>query len=76
MMVISDNTDVFGLLSHYCHKVDIKVYITTETPIKDRATIDISNTVEKYADIIGKIFPIHDLTGCDTVGCCYKVWGK
>jgi hypothetical protein len=38
-----------------------------ESPIKDRTNINMSKTVEKYADIIGELFPIHDLTGCDTV---------
>jgi hypothetical protein len=37
------------------------------------ATIDISDIVEKYANIIGKILPVHALTGCDTVACCYGV---
>jgi hypothetical protein len=44
-----------------------------ELTIKDRATIDIIKTVEKHTDIIGEILPVHDLTGCDTVACCYVV---
>jgi hypothetical protein len=37
-----------------------------ESLIKDRATIDISKSVEKHADI-REIVPLHALTGCDTV---------
>jgi 5'-3' exonuclease len=69
--VISDDTDVFVPLLHNCHKVDIKNCITMKSPIKDRATINISKTVEKHADIIGEILPVHARTGCDTVVCCY-----
>jgi hypothetical protein len=71
--VISNDTDVFVLLLHYCHKVGIKHCITMESPIKDRATIDISKTVEKHTDIIGEILPVYALTGCHTVACCYGV---
>jgi hypothetical protein len=44
-----------------------------ESQIKDRSTIDIIKTVGKHADIIGEILPVHALTGCDTVACCYGV---
>jgi hypothetical protein len=44
-----------------------------ESPIKDRATINISKTVEKHATIIGEILPVHALAECDTVACCYNV---
>jgi hypothetical protein len=36
-----------------------------------KLSVDIGKTMEKYADIIKEILPVHALTRCDTVACSY-----
>jgi hypothetical protein len=70
LTVISDRTDVFVLLLHFHHEVD-KNCTMTESPTKGKISTDIGITMKKHADIITEIFPVYDLSGCDTVACCY-----
>ncbi|KAG0723713.1 hypothetical protein GWK47_042084 [Chionoecetes opilio] len=71
--VLSDDTDVFVLLLHYYLEDGLKFMVSMESPIKDRAIVDIGKTVEKHIDIIPEILAAHALSGCDTVACCFGI---
>ena len=72
-LVIADDTDVFVLLLHFCHRGDISSHVMMVSPIQDRAMIDINATVEKHCSIIPDLLAAHGLTGCDTVAQCHGI---
>jgi hypothetical protein len=37
----------------------------------NKLSVDIGKTMEKHADIITEILPVHARMGCNTVACCY-----
>ena len=65
--VISDDTDVFVLLLHYCWKLDLTTTLTMEATSGDRKLIDICKTTEQHRDIVPNLLAAHALSGCDTV---------
>ena len=54
-VVISDDTDVFVLLLHYCKTGNLKNRVIMESPIKARTAIDIGLTVGKQASIVPEV---------------------
>jgi hypothetical protein len=64
---------VFVLLLHFYLEDDLRMSVTMESPIKDRAMVDIGKTVDKHREIIPEILPAHALSGCDTVACCFGI---
>ncbi len=71
--VLSDDTDVFVLLLYFYLKAGLQILVTMESPIRDRAIVDIGKTVERHRDIVPEILPAHALSGCDTVACCFGI---
>ena len=71
-LVIADDTDVFVLLLHFCHRGDISSHVMMVCPIQDRAMIDINATVEKHCSI-PDLLAAHGLMGCDTVAQCHGI---
>ena len=65
--VFVEDTDVFVLLAHFFHILDIKGSLLM-IPFSSSATVtDIGETVVKHASIIPHLLSLHALTGCDTV---------
>ena len=65
--IVSDDTDVFALASHFFPKERYDVIVLME-PNKARRTVtDIGATVQKYVLIIDALLVAHVLSGCDTV---------
>ena len=71
--ILSDDTDVFVLLLFYYLQENLDLFVTMESPIKERSVIDIGKTVTKFKDIIPDILPAHALTGCDTVASYHGI---
>ena len=71
--VVADDTDVFVLLLHHYQEQGLTTQMIMESPIKERAVIDIPATVEKFSDIIPSMLAAHALTGCDTVGAYFGI---
>ena len=71
--VLSDDTDVFVLLLYHYLEQNLKLPVIMESPIKDRKTVDIRETVRKNRDIIPDLISAHAISGCDTVACCYGI---
>ena len=71
--VISDDTDVFVLLLHHYQKAGLDIPITMDSPIKDRASVDIQKTVASNKNILKDLPQAHALTGCDTVATCHGI---
>lgn len=71
--VLADDTDVFILLLHHYQQQALTTKMVMESPIKERAVIDIPATVGKFGDIIPAMLAGHALTGCDTVGAYFGI---
>ncbi|MEL7308361.1 MAG: hypothetical protein AAGK05_11175 [Pseudomonadota bacterium] len=71
--IISDDTDVFVLILHYYQTEGLSCAVLMESPVRDRAIVDIGMTVAKHIDIIPELLAAHALTGCDTVACFYGI---
>ena len=71
--VVSDDTDVFVLLLYFYAKYNLTGLVIMESPVKDRATIDIRSTLNKNKDIILDLPAAHALSGCDTTACLYGI---
>jgi hypothetical protein len=71
--VVADDTDVFVLLVHYYHRVNLKNVVLMESPIKGRTVIDIGKIVQKHSEIVEGILPVHALSGCDTVASYFGI---
>ena len=72
-VIIADDTDVFVLLLHFQHFNYIRGKIIMESPVKDRAVIDMNATVDRHRDIIPELLATHGLTGCDTVASYFGI---
>ena len=44
-----------------------------ESPVKDRVTIDIKDTVIEHRNIIPDLLAVHALSGCDTIACYFGI---
>ena len=65
--IVSDDTDVFAVASHFFPKERYDVIVLME-PNKARRTVtDIGATLQKYVLIIDALLVAHVLSGCDTV---------
>ena len=73
--VVSGDTDVFVLLLHFYAKYDLTGFVIMESPIKDRATINIESTVSANKDIILDLPAAHALSGSDTTAC-QMLWNR
>ena len=51
IMVVVDDTDVFVLLLHYYHAMNLKNVVLMKSPIKGMTVIDICKSVQKHTDI-------------------------
>ncbi len=71
--VIADDTDVYVLLMTVCLTNQVTTPIFMESAIKDRAVIDIQQSVQKNKKIIPNLLAAHALTGCDTVGASHGI---
>ena len=47
--------------------------LTMESPSKERAVLDIKQTVAKHDEIVQNPLPAHAMTGCDTVASYFGV---
>ncbi|EDO50031.1 predicted protein [Nematostella vectensis] len=66
-VVVADDTDVFVLLAyHYLHE-GLTNPMFMCSPIHNRASIDIKETVEAHRTILPALPAVHALSGCDTV---------
>ena len=53
--VVSDDTDVFVLLVHFCELMKLKCSLIMEATHSERWSIDIHVTVKKNQDIVSKL---------------------
>ena len=61
-----------SVLHHY-QKAGLDIPITMDSPIKDRASVDIQKTVASNKNILKDLPQAHALTGCDTVATCHGI---
>ena len=71
--VISADTDVFILLCHYYHSVNIDVDVLLEDFSADKTLISISKSVAENTSLIPSLLSAHALTGCDTVPIMFGI---
>lgn len=71
--VLADDTDVYTLLLYHYLEQGLQTLMVMESPIKERAVVDIRATVEKNKSIIPTMLAAHALTGCDTVSACFGI---
>ena len=71
--VVSDDTDVFVLLLYFYAKCNLTGVVIMESPVKDRATIDIKSTVSANKYIVLDLPAAHALSGSDTTACHYNI---
>ncbi len=71
--VLSDDTDVFVLLLYHYLQAQLTTMVIMESPIKDRAVVDIGMTVDRHRNIITEVLPAHALSGCDTVAAYFGI---
>ena len=67
VVVISDDTDVFVLLVHYYAALHLSQMVIMESPVRDRAVINIGQTAQKHNHFVPDLLATHALTGCATV---------
>ena len=65
--VVSNDTDVFVLLLHYYQAQNLSIPVVMESPIKERAVIGISQTVQRNSNIVPELICCTCPIGCDTV---------
>ena len=53
--VVSNDTDVFVLLLHYYQAQNLSIPVVMESPIKERAVIDVSQTVQRNRNIVPEL---------------------
>lgn len=58
---------MFVLLLHHYQQARLDVSVTMESPIQERAIVDIKSTLAKHAQIVKNILQAHAISGCDTV---------
>lgn len=67
VLVIGDDTDVFGLLLQLYQSEGLNSAMFTKSPVQQRSTIDIKTTVQKHHAIVPGLLAAHALSSCDTV---------
>jgi len=65
--VISDDTDVFVRVMHFCTKQKLCCRLIMEATSNKRASVDIQASVKNCENIDPHLLAAHGLTGCDTV---------
>jgi len=71
--VLCDDTDVFVLLLHFYHKLDLTCGLTMESTHSERALVDIAASAKEHAKIAPQLPAMHCLSGCDTVAQLFGV---
>ena len=71
--IICDDTDVFVILMYFYFILEFKFELTMESLRKDRAVINIGDSIEKHKDITLGLLAFHALSGCDTVAGIYGI---
>ena len=64
--VIRDHADVFALLLHFVAEMKPNGQLCMCPTVKDRAVIDIMQSVKVHTSIVPDLLTIHALTGADT----------
>ena len=60
------------MLHHYISQ-GLTQTVTMESPVQDRASVDIKTTALEHASIITDILAVHALSGCDTTACYFGI---
>ena len=71
--VICDDTDVFALLFHSVGEMKPNSQLCMCSPVKDRAVIDIMQSVKVHTSIVPDLLAIHALTGADTSAATFGI---
>ena len=71
--VICDDTDVFALLLHFVAEMKPKGQLCMCSPVKDRAVINIIQSVKVHASIVPELLALHALTGADTSAATFGI---
>ena len=71
--VICDDTDVFALLLHVVAEMKPNGQLCMCSTVKDRAVIDIMQSVKVHTSIVPNRFALHALTGADTSAATFGV---
>ena len=74
--VISDDADVFVLLTHFFHLKQPSATIIMESAKEEWNIIDIGQTAIKYCDILTNVLAGHALYGCDSVPQMFNIGKK
>ena len=74
--VISDETDVFVLLTHFFHLKQLSATIIMESTKEEWNIIDIGQTAIKHCDIITNVLAGHALSRCDSVPQMFNIGKK
>lgn len=61
------------LLLHHYQTQNLKLPVVIKSPVKKRAAVYISETVQRNNAIILSLINTHALSGCDTVACNYGI---
>ena len=64
--VICDDTDVFALLLYFVAEMKPKGQLCMCSPVKDRAVINIIQSVKVHTSIVPNLLDLNALTGADT----------
>ena len=73
MSVICDDTDVFALLLHVVAEMKPHGQLCMCSTVKDRAVIDIMQSVKVHTSIVPDLLAIHALTGADTSAATFGI---
>ena len=73
--VFCDDTDVFALLLHFVAEMKPNDQLCMCSTVKDRAVIDIMQSVKVHTSIVPDLLAIHALTWADT-SARIKMWRK
>ena len=73
MSVICDDTDVFALLLHVVAEMKPNGLLCMCATVKDRAVIDIMQSVKVHTSIVPDLLVIHALTGADTSAATFGI---
>ena len=74
--VISDDTDVFVSLLHFCIEQSLSTTVFLEGTGSNRNVIDIGKTAEKQKDVVPSLLAAHVLSGCNSVPMLYGLGKK
>ena len=68
------DTDIFSILLHFAHVINIPILFDTGTRDNKRLIIDITNLAEKYTPMYrGAYMALHAYTHCDTTSSFKKI---